>query len=49
MANAIGFVGKRNRLRCQMKAASCRISIEQKILEDISIFMHENNKLQGFV
>ena len=29
--------------------ASCRISIEQKILENISIFMHENNKLQGFV
>ena len=28
---------------------SCRISIEQKILKDISIFMHENNKLQGFV
>ncbi len=46
--NAIGFVGKRNRLRWQINVP-VEFPQGRKILENISIFMHENNKLQGFV
>lgn len=48
MANAIGFDSRRNRLRWQMNVP-VEFPQSRKILENISIFMHENNKLQGFV